>query len=301
MESHYCSTRAVECAIYVDDRILWPNCPGDASAGRALAEALNKSDLVDKAFGLSCRPDKCALVAPEGDQTLRELWHRKYPKQQVLHALGVVIDVCTRDSTLLKLSLRMALLRLRYLRTLNPPLDIKRRLIRSLIMPTFTWAAGAAGPSTDELQELKDGILWALRTSVTWEAPWALLCAVHGWDWDPDFALDWAALRIAARYCGADCLLGLTTFRCVKQFYLGLSFCPRPARSLIAADGKSPRVAVLYNGTMTNTMCALSDLATITCRSLRCGWSSVLSCWVFGAVLGLGIPTIVVTPRWPEA
>ena len=198
--SQYCSTRAVECAIYVDDRILWPNCPGDASTGRALAEALNKSDLVDKAFGLSCRPDKCALVAPEGDQTLRELWHRKYPKQQVLHALGVVIDVCTRDSTLLKLSLRMALLRLRYLRTLNPPLDIKRRLIRSLIMPTFTWAAGAAGPSTDELQELKDGILWALRTSVTWEAPWALLCAVHGWDWDPDFALDWAALRIAARY-----------------------------------------------------------------------------------------------------
>ena len=141
--SHYCSTRAVECAIYVDDRILWPNRPGDASAGRALAEALNKSDLVDKAFGLNCRPEKCALLAPEGDQTLRELWHRKYPKQQVLHTLGVVIDVCTWESTLLKLSLRMALLRLRYLRTLNPPLDIKRRLIRSLIMPTFTWAAGA--------------------------------------------------------------------------------------------------------------------------------------------------------------
>ncbi|CAE6949991.1 unnamed protein product [Symbiodinium sp. CCMP2592] len=125
--SQYCATSSVECAIYVDDRILWPRQPATESAGRALAEALDKSDLVDKAFGLSCRPEKCALVAPAGDQTLQALWHRKYPRQTALHTLGIVIDVDTRESTLLKLSLKMVLLRLRYIRMLNSPIDLQRR------------------------------------------------------------------------------------------------------------------------------------------------------------------------------
>ena len=198
--SRYCAAGAIECAIYVDDRILWPRRPHQASTGRVLSEALDKSDLVDKAFGLKCRPEKCALVAPQDDQALRDLWHRQYPKQTALHALGIVIDVGTGASMLLKLNLRKVILRLRYLRMLNPPLDIKRSLIRSLIIPTFVWAAGAARPLREELCEIKAGILWALRTSVTREAPWPLLCAVHGWEWDPDFALDWAALSHASRY-----------------------------------------------------------------------------------------------------
>ena len=90
-------------------------------------------------------------------------------------------------------------MRLRALRILDPGIGRKKRLTQSLIMPAFTWAAGVARPSQQELKELKDGILWMLRTSVTREAPWVVLCAAHGWDWDPHFALEWASLRTACR------------------------------------------------------------------------------------------------------
>ena len=85
---------------------------------------------------------------------------------------------------------------------LDPSIECKKRLIKSLIMPALTWATGVARRPEQEIKAFRSGIMSVLRTSVTREAPWVVLCATHGWDWDPQFALDWASPRTACRcYC----------------------------------------------------------------------------------------------------
>ena len=198
--ARYCASPQVDCAIYVDDRVLWPRSSVQDAPGEELAGALARSDTVDRAYGLACRPEKCALVAPPDDDRLRTLWERGYPRTQLLQVLGVSLDVCSQNASLLKLSLQKIRMRLRYLRLLNPSIECKKRIINSLITPTFTWAGGVAQPSKDELKSVKTAIATALSNSVTFEAPWVLLCAVHGWEWDPEWSLAWSALQAAARF-----------------------------------------------------------------------------------------------------
>ena len=95
--------------------------PHVADPAGALRSTLDRSDVVDNAFGFRCRANKCAVVVLENDCSLDQLIReRGYLRTDSLELLGVVLDLQDGSTSLPKLSVQTLLLRLRYLRILGP-------------------------------------------------------------------------------------------------------------------------------------------------------------------------------------
>ena len=186
--------------IYVDDRIVWPTQCSDNPV-KAVREALARSDEFDAAFHFQCKPSKCAIAACPGVHTLAILARQRgYKQVQCLDVLGVSFDLSCGSTSPLKFCLRHLIRQLRMLRTLNPCLEVKRLVLQTLVHSAMFWASGVTSPSEADMSDLRTEIRALLSLHVTDEAPWVLLAAVHGWQWDPYWIRDWRALIAAWRF-----------------------------------------------------------------------------------------------------
>ena len=198
--SAFCRTPHTQNLIFVDDRAIWPK-PGTMQVERALDQALDLCNTFDTTFGFKCRATKCAAVQPPGDHTLNALARRRgYPVESSLELLGVVLTLEDGNDTPLKLDLKVLRASLRYLRLCDATLCIKRQVYRSLVASAVVWAAGVATPDDATVTALRNEVKATLRRDFTADTPWVLLCAVHGWTWDPQWQLDYSALQTALRW-----------------------------------------------------------------------------------------------------
>ena len=62
------------------------------------------------------------------------------------------------------------------------------------------WASEFTSPAEADLLALRAEIRSLLSLHVTDEAPWVLIAAVHGWQWDPHWVRDWRAILAAWRF-----------------------------------------------------------------------------------------------------
>ena len=192
--AEYCRRSDVDLMIFVD-RALWP-LPHAACPVTALRAALQRSDHFDEAFKFVCKPTKCAIVVLDSDSSLNELIaERGYPRESSLELLGIELKLSDGATSLLKLSLQTLLLRLRYLRLLQPRMEYRRRIHSALF-----WAAGVARPSARETQQLQAEITATLKDCITEETPQVLVYAVFGWQFSVEWYGDWAALKTAWRF-----------------------------------------------------------------------------------------------------
>ena len=93
----------------------------------------------------------------------------RYQRTQVLEVLGVEVPF---DGTwgLLRFSLAKVELRLRLMRGLDLRLCDARQLIRSLVVPVYAWAAPYATPSAQDLEAIRQEILFLCSRQVGQEA-----------------------------------------------------------------------------------------------------------------------------------
>ena len=195
--SIHCTVPGTNNLIYVDDRVIWPTSANVAS----LEAALDKSKEYDQVLGFECRPSKCGVAQPFQDHTLDALSEsRGYPVQHSLEILGIVIHFNGETHSLLKLRLRLLVLRLRFLRVCRPSMQVAKQVASSLITSAMVWAAGVAIPDKQELDHIRQELRAVLKPHFTDEAPWFLICAVHGWEFDPAWICQWRALQAAWRF-----------------------------------------------------------------------------------------------------
>ena len=71
--------------------------------------------------------------------------------------------------------------------------------LRSLCYSQFTWAAGFARPSADELASVASDVKASFGRNLTFETPPCLLHEACGWLTEPSFCADWALLQQAHR------------------------------------------------------------------------------------------------------
>ena len=186
--------------IFVDDRVLWPTSQ-TASPLQAVRAALNRSDEFDSALALHCRSSKCAVAAVPGVHVLAPLaQQRNYNQTTCLQVLGISFDLGHDLAVPLRFSLKKLLCRLRMLRVLNPCLEVKRIVVQSLVFAAMFWATGVASVHEADLLAVRQELRSLLSLHATDEAPWVLIAAGFGWQWDPLWMRDWAALRAAWRF-----------------------------------------------------------------------------------------------------
>ena len=113
---------------------------------------------------------------------------------------GPVPHLASDQSSPLRLSLQGLLRKLRLLRNLNPCLEVKRLVLQSLVHAALFWASGVVSPAEADLLALRTEIRSLLSLHFTEEAPWILITAVHGWDFDPLWVRDWRAILAAWRF-----------------------------------------------------------------------------------------------------
>ena len=198
--SVYCSTPHTDNLIYIDDRVIWPS-PGSDRPHASLSVALSKSAEYDGIFGFQCRPSKCAVAQPANDHTLDAFAaEHRYPTTSVLEILGIVLHFNGEQNSLLKLKMRELLLRLRYLRLCRPSLTVAKQVAGSLVASATVWASGVAVPEMQEIDLIRNELKAVLRPHFTDETPWFMVCAIHGWEWDPIWLCQWRALQSAGRF-----------------------------------------------------------------------------------------------------
>ncbi|CAE6950031.1 pol [Symbiodinium sp. CCMP2592] len=99
--SRFCATPGTNNLIFIDDRVLWP-LPGSAQPARLLDAALDKSTEFDSIFGFKCRPSKCAVAQPPGEDVLTAFASAKgYEVQHTLEILGIVMHLEEESNSLL--------------------------------------------------------------------------------------------------------------------------------------------------------------------------------------------------------
>ena len=183
---------------YVDDRCLLLRA---GAPEHCLTQALARSDEFDVAFRLRLSLKKCAVVAPPNDPVASALASElRYPHLQVLEVLGVSVSF-EGSWGLLRFSLAKVLMRLRLMRGLDLRLREARGLVRSLVVPTFTWAAPYAAPAEAELEAIRQEVLYLCSWKAGQEAARVLFFEVVGWFLEPNFAVAAAALRAMWRLC----------------------------------------------------------------------------------------------------
>ena len=269
--SIFCSTPHTGNLIYVDDRVVWPS-PSSTSPQAALRVALDKSSEYDNLFGFQCRPSKSAVAQPEGDHTLDAFaCEHCYPTTNVLEILGIVLHFNGERSSLLKLRMRELLLRLRYLRLCRPPLTVAKRVASSLIASAMVWASGVAVPETQELDMVRNELRAVLKPHFTDETPWFMICAIHGWEWDPGWLCQWRALQAAWRFQTAP-PTWLETVPISDAFPSWVSVLPVAAQT-IAAQGWD----VSSSG---HVITRIDSLGVICTYEFGCDAISVLRHWM---------------------
>ena len=181
---------------YMDDRTIWmpPSAPFDQ-----LQAAIDRSGQFDQAMRFQVAIDKCRIVALQTTPEITSLAQTLgYAIATDFEFLGIC---CTLDGTmsLLKFHSKRAAHRLRLLKWAAPNIEIRRKMILSLVIPSFTWAAGWALPTRGEMTTLKQEILQAF-TDFWGQQPVTILAFERiGWKCEPNFAADLALLRIVWR------------------------------------------------------------------------------------------------------
>ena len=180
----------------MDDCMIWlpPSTPFDQ-----LQSAIDRSGQFDQAMGFQVAIDKCRIVALQTTPKIMDL------AQDLGYAIATDFEFlgicCTLDGTLslLKFHATRAAHRLRLLKWAAPNIETRGKMILSLVIPSFTWAAGWALPTSGEMTTLKQEISQAF--SDLWGQQPATILAFEriGWKCEPNLAADLALLRIARR------------------------------------------------------------------------------------------------------
>ncbi|CAE7745015.1 L96 [Symbiodinium sp. CCMP2592] len=177
---------------YVDDRVLLLRRHGSF---QDLALAVERSNQFDRAMQLEVSLPKCAIIAEASCQEAAALARTLgYKHLQDLETSGVVVPQ-HGPWRLLKFSLRKLQVRLQLLRSLGLPNRTIGLLLRSLIVPCFTWAAAYAAPDAAELTAIRQEINHMTARFSTFGCARVLLHETIGWFLDPQFCLDVATLR----------------------------------------------------------------------------------------------------------
>ena len=112
-------TPEIQSLAYIDDRLLWPTSRTGAAA-ESMRTALQRSDFFDRALGLQCKPEKCALAHhPQQTELVPLMRERGYPCEHSLEFLGVRFHLESFSYVPLKLNLEKVRWRPRYLRRLG--------------------------------------------------------------------------------------------------------------------------------------------------------------------------------------
>ena len=197
--SQHVAAQGVEAGIFVDDRVLWLTDRSPAAPAMARA-ALQRSDLFDKAAGLTCNRKKCHLVTSQDHCPWRdEASTRGYEIGSEMQFLGIELCLASGQAVPLKLNLRKLQARLRHASNPAFAMGVRQRVVKSLIFPALFWAAGVALPSPTVLTAIRNDVSAAFSVSLTHEAPRVLVGQVLGWSLDVQWVADWSALSALGR------------------------------------------------------------------------------------------------------
>ena len=167
--------------------------PGSSSwnmRGLASSEGQNCWDSAESVQGV------VATKFRHGSELARELG---YPRRTSLDILGVSIQMDSCSGSPLKLVLDKVVWRLKFLRLLPVPVKRKVQLLWTLAYSSVYWCAGIAAPTPEILATLRHEALAIFNRSFTHEVPQFLKHALLGWNTDPDFLMQYTALRKAAK------------------------------------------------------------------------------------------------------
>ena len=195
----------VDAVVYLDDRTFFDRCGGTDDRRRsALMAACNRSRVFDLTFGFACRARKCSVAGRDGSPVRATLAQTfGYPEGTVLDVLGIRFDVADpRTAQLSRVQKDGLSLLLRCIKVAACTMADRKRLIRTLVIPKVTWAAGVAAMPLDFLTWLRREVLRTYGGKVfLQDTPACVAVELLSWDADPIFASCLAALRAACRFC----------------------------------------------------------------------------------------------------
>ena len=183
---------SVGITAFMDDRTCWlePN-----ASLTELQTAIDRSNAVDEAFGFALSPDKCVVAAFGDDEDARTFASRQgFKCQTCIELLGVRLQF-TGCGTPLRFSLRKVLLRIRAIRWTQAPTPARAALIRSLVVPCYSWAAGIAVPDDKEISLVQNEVHFAFHDKLGGESLKLLIYELLGWFLEPRFQIDFVSLR----------------------------------------------------------------------------------------------------------
>ena len=180
---------------FVDDRLLWSNTVEELRSAKAL------SDQFDQAFDLSCDRKKSRFVrrdpSVEASAFASEL---TYEESDVLSVLGLVVPLDGSSGPSLKdFCLQTVRVRTRLIGIAARGLVKQARLLRTMVLPMLTWAGGFATVQHEEMEEIVAAFRDLLYSTLAHDTPLVLLYELAGWEIQPQFACELAAMREAVR------------------------------------------------------------------------------------------------------
>ena len=183
---------------YIDDRTLWLHDKHDLEA---LRTAAHRSALFDRAYGFSLSLEKCTLTARRPCAASRVLARDlQFKETDCLEILGV--QACFDEEwTLLRYQARKAILRARLLGWVTQNRSLKTRLLTSLVVPPFAWAAGFAKPAPAALTEIRSEIEVVFSKSFAVGSATVCMYEALGWQLHPEFACDLGTIRLLWKAC----------------------------------------------------------------------------------------------------
>ena len=111
-----------------------------------------------------------------------------------IELLGVKLQF-SGCGTPLRFSLRKVLLRLRAIRWTQAPTPTRAALIRSLVAPCYSWAAGIAVPDDQEISLVPNEVIYAFHDKLGGEPPKLLIYELLGWFLEPNYQIDIVSLQ----------------------------------------------------------------------------------------------------------
>ena len=177
---------------YVDDRLMLLRAHGTY---HDLRQAVERSNIFDRGFGLEVAVTKCAVLARGNDGEARDLAATlRYKFGSELRTLGVKVSF-EGHWGLLRFSPEKCIQRLRAIRSLQLSIVQVKPLVRSLVLPCIAWAAPYASPDAADITRLAAEIEACLEMMAGHGAAKVLFYEIIGWELEPQFAVDLAILR----------------------------------------------------------------------------------------------------------
>ena len=148
-----------------------------------------------RAFGFERSPDKCVVASFADDKEALAFAHRQgFKCDKCIELLGVRLQF-SGCGTPLRFSLRKVLLRLRAIRWTQAPTPTRAALIRSLVAPCYSWAAGIAVPDDQEISLVQNEVIYAFHDKLGGESPRLLSYELLGWFLEPNYQIDIVSLQ----------------------------------------------------------------------------------------------------------